>query len=65
MSNKKEALHVKSNGLRNELKEIRKSIDKLTDAIMLAQTHKRYEKDISTHRSTADTSDDWGMYDYE
>jgi len=33
---------VKSNGLRNELKEIRKSIDKLTEAI-LHQTHKRYE----------------------
>ncbi|REK52915.1 MAG: hypothetical protein DWQ49_12435 [Bacteroidetes bacterium] len=65
MSNKKEVLHVKSNGLRNELKEIRKSIDKLTDAIRLAQTHKRYEKDISTHRSTTDASDDWGMYDYE
>lgn len=65
MSNKKEALHVKSNGLRNELKEIRKSIDKLTDAIKLVQTHKRYEKDISTHRSPVNTSDDWGMYDYE
>ena len=65
MSNKKEMLHVKSNGLRNELKEIRKSIDKLTDAIILAQTHKRYEKDISTRRSTIDTPDDWGMYDYE
>lgn len=65
MSNKKEQLHIKSNGLRNELKEIRKSIDKLTDAIKLAQTHKRYEKDISTHRSINDSSDDWGMYDYE
>ena len=65
MSNKKEVMHVKSNGLRNELKEIRKSIDKLTDAIRLVQTHKRYEKDTSTHRSITDTSDDWGMYDYE
>ena len=36
-------LKIKSNGLRNELKEIRKSIDKLTLAIM-AQTHTRYEK---------------------
>ena len=35
-------LKIKSNGLRNELKEIRKSIDKLTEAI-LQQTHKRYE----------------------
>lgn len=68
MSNKKEVMHVKSNGLRNELKEIRKSIDKLTDALLLInnhQTHKRYEKDISTHRSTTDASDNWGMYDYE
>lgn len=37
-------LKIKSNGLRNELKEIRKSIDKLTNAILMAQTHKRYEK---------------------
>ena len=36
-------LKIKSNGLRNELKEIRKSIDKLTNAILMAQTHKRYE----------------------
>ena len=39
----KETISVKSNGLRNELKEIRKSIDALTNAI-LAQTHKRHEK---------------------
>ena len=38
----KDAISVKSNGLRNELKEIRKSIDKLTEAI-LYQTNKRYE----------------------
>ena len=36
-------IKIKSNGLRNELKEIRKSIDKLTNAILMAQTHKRYE----------------------
>jgi len=35
-------IKIKSNGLRNELKEIRKSIDKLTDAI-IQQTNKRYE----------------------
>jgi len=39
----KETINVKSNGLRNELKEIRKSIDALTNAILIAQTHKRYE----------------------
>jgi hypothetical protein len=38
----KETINVKSNGLRNELKEIRKSIDALTNAI-IAQTHKRHE----------------------
>ena len=47
MSNKKEAVYVKANGLRNELKEIRKSIDKLTNAILMAQTHKHYEKNSS------------------
>ncbi len=36
-------IKIKSNGLRNELKEIRKSIDKLTNAIIMAQTHKHYE----------------------
>lgn len=37
-------IKIKSNGLRNELKEIRKSIDKLTNAI-IAQTNK-HEKNI-------------------
>jgi len=40
----KNELKIKSNGLRNELKEIRKSIDNLTNAILMAQTHKRNEK---------------------
>lgn len=39
----KETINVKSNGLRNELKEIRKSIDALTKAILMAQTNKRNE----------------------
>ena len=43
----KDTINVKSNGLRNELKEIKKSIDKLTNAILMAQTHKRHEKTIS------------------
>lgn len=46
----KETINVKSNGLRNELKEIRKSIDKLTNAILMAQTNKHYEK-IKYHPS--------------
>lgn len=37
-------IKIKSNGLRNELKEIRKSIDNLTNAI-IAQTNKQYEND--------------------
>ena len=41
-------LKIKSNGLRNELKEIRKSIDKLTNAILMAQTHKQNEKNNYT-----------------
>lgn len=34
---------VKANGLRNELKEIRRSIDKLTEVLLLQQTYKRNE----------------------
>ena len=47
-------LKIKSNGLRNELKEIRKSIDKLTNAILIAQTHKHYEK-----TSSIDVASNW------
>lgn len=46
----KETISVKSNGLRNELKEIRKSIDKLTNAMIeihLAQTNKHYESNTN------------------
>jgi hypothetical protein len=40
----KEYYHIKANGLRNELKEIRKAVDKLTAAIiMMAQTNKQRE----------------------
>lgn len=41
-------IKIKSNGLRNELKEIRKSIDKLTNAIIMAQTNKQYENNDYT-----------------
>lgn len=50
-------IKIKSNGLRNELKEIRKSIDKLTNVFHhivdiwanggFEQTHERYEKSIN------------------
>lgn len=44
---------IKSNGLRNELKEIRKSIDKLTNAMIeihLAQTNTPYYEETSDSR---------------
>jgi len=39
----KDTINIKSNGIRNELKEIRKSIDKLIEALLL-QTHTHNEK---------------------
>jgi len=42
----KDYTHIKANGIRNELKEIRKAVDKLTAAMIeihLAQTNKRNE----------------------
>ena len=42
----KEYIHVKANGIRNELKEIRKAVDKLTAAMIeihLAQTNTQNE----------------------
>ena len=42
----KETISIKSNGIRNELKEIRKSIDSLTNALIeihIAQTNKQNE----------------------
>lgn len=43
----KDAISVKSNGLRNELKEIRKSIDKLTEVLLL-QTNKHANTNNNT-----------------
>jgi hypothetical protein len=51
-------IKIKSNGLRNELKEIRKSIDKLTNAILMAQTHKQHEKCNSNGRCNCDCKND-------
>ena len=42
----KEYTHIKANGIRNELKEIRKAVDKLTAAMIeihIAQTNKHNE----------------------
>lgn len=61
MSKKTEVL-IKSNGLRNELKEIRKSIDKLTEVLLLQQTNKQNEniKNNATGEYWGDSID--GMY---
>lgn len=50
----KDTINVKSNGLRNELKEIKKSIDRLTNAMVqmidiMAQTHKQDESNYYTN----------------
>lgn len=55
----KETIDVKSNGLRNELKEIRKSIDKLTNAILMAQTNKRHEKNNDNYNYHIDDGKLW------
>lgn len=50
-------LKIKSNGLRNELKEIRNSINKLTNAMIeihLAQTNTQYESDIKLCTCSSD-----------
>lgn len=59
---KKTEITVKSNGLRNELKEIRKSIDKLTEVLLLQQTNKQNEniKNNATGEYWGDSID--GMY---
>ncbi len=48
------SIPIKANGVRNELKEIRKSIDKLTNAILMAQTNK-HEKT----NSNVDVASNW------
>lgn len=55
----KESISIKSNGLRNELKEIRKSIDKLTNAIIMAQTHKQNESNYKIDSSRFDDGKLW------
>ena len=56
---KKNEVLVKSNGLRNELKEIRKSIDALTNAMIeihIAQTNKH--ENINGKLCTCGTDDE-------
>lgn len=54
-------IKIKSNGLRNELKEIRKSIDTLTHALHImieTQTHARYEKSSNDGCPNCNCEDD-------
>ena len=54
----KDTISVKSNGIRNELKEIRKSIDALTNALIeihIAQTNSLEKNNFK--RCTCDDSD--------
>ena len=54
----KETISIKSNGIRNELKEIRNSIDALTNALIeihIAQTNKHEKNNFK--RCTCDDTD--------
>ena len=59
----KDTINVKSNGLRNELKEIRKSIDKLTNAIIMAQTNKRNESSYIINSKPLSDGELWNSTD--
>ena len=68
---KKDYTHIKANGLRNELKDIRKSLDKLTNVLeimleiqysaAIKHTH-RYEKDYINNLPD-DRSDDSRLFE--
>ena len=55
---KKNEVVVKSNGLRNELKEIRKSIDKLTDAIIEIHIAQTNQHETNRKYCTCDSDDE-------
>ena len=55
----KDYYHIKANGIRNELKELRKSVDKLTEVLLLRQTDK-HEK---INRRSRNAYDDGLQYD--
>ena len=52
----KETINVKSNGIRNELKEIRKSIDALTKvmAVAISSNKQTYENNYSKRKRRDD-----------
>ncbi len=55
---KKNEVLVKSNGLRNELKEIRKSIDKLTDAMIEIHIAQTNQHEINRKYCTCSSDDE-------
>ena len=55
---KKNEVLVKSNGLRNELKEIRKSIDKLTDAMIEIHIAQTNQHEINRKYCTCNSDDE-------
>ena len=61
-------IKIKSNGLRNELKEIRRSIDKLTEVLIkIHLTNKRTTDEKVTHDDAVDGfwNDSSTNYDYD
>ena len=74
----KEYTHVKANGIRNELKEIRKAVDKLTAAMIeihLAQTDAQNEINkrnctcnpdgVRDNKNLQGNAEDGILYDYD
>ncbi len=55
---KKNEVLVKSNGLRNELKEIRKSIDALTNAMIEIHIAQTNEDEINRKYCTCNSDDE-------
>ena len=55
---KKNEVVVKSNGLRNELKEIRKSIDKLTNALIEIHIAQTNQHEINRKYCTCSSDDE-------
>ena len=55
---KKNEVVVKSNGLRNELKEIRKSIDKLTNALIEIHIAQTNQHEVNRKYCTCDSDDE-------
>ena len=54
----KETIHVKSNGIRNELKEIRNSIDALTNALIEIHIAQTNQHEINRKYCTCSSDDE-------